>query len=61
MVIPDERGLGSVNMNAIVTMNEAAGEKGRMITETEDQSTEAVPTEMGGILKEAGTDIGVVI
>jgi len=32
-----------------------------MITEIEDLNTEAIPTEMGGILKEVGIDTGVVI
>ena len=60
-MIPEERCLGSVTMTAIVTMSEVAEEKGCMIIEIEDQSTEAIPTETGGILKEADTDIGVVI
>jgi hypothetical protein len=48
-------------MNVIVTMTEAVEESGPMITEIEYQSIEAVPTEMGGILIEVDTDIGVVI
>lgn len=59
--IPEGRGLGSVTMTVIVSMSEAVEETGPMITEREDQSTEAIPTEMGGILKEADTDTGVVI
>lgn len=59
--IPEGRGLGSVTMTVIVSMSEAVEETGPMITEREDQSTEAIPTEMGRILKEADTDTGVVI
>lgn len=59
--IPEGRGLGSVTMTVIVSMSEVVEETGPMITEIEDQSTEAIPTEMGGILKEADTDTGVVI
>lgn len=60
-VLPEGRGLGSVIMTVIVSMSEAVEEIGPMITEIEDQSIEAIPTEMEGILKEADTDIGVVI
>jgi hypothetical protein len=60
--IPEGRDLGSVTMTVIVNMSEAVEETGPMITDREDQSTEAIPTtEMGGILKEADTDTGVVI
>lgn len=59
--IPEGRGLGSVTMTVIFSMSEAVEETGPMFTEREDQSTEAIPTEMGGILKEADTDTGVVI
>jgi hypothetical protein len=61
VVIPEEKNLGSVTMNVIVTMTEAVEESGPMITEIEYQSIEAVPTEMGGILIEVDKDIGVVI
>ena len=59
--IPEGRGLGNVTMTVIFSMSEAVEETGPMFTEREDQSTEAIPTEMGGILKEADTDTGVVI
>ena len=59
--IPEGRGLGNVTMTVIFSMSEAVEETGPMITEIEDQSTEAIPTEIGGILKEADTDTGVVI
>jgi hypothetical protein len=60
-MIPEEKNLGSGTMIEIVTMKEAGEERGPTITEIEDQSTEAVPIEMGGILIEVDTDIGVVI
>lgn len=59
--IPEGRGLGSVTLTVIVSMSEAEEEIGFMITGTEDQNTEAIATEMGGILKEVDTDTGVVI
>lgn len=46
-------------MTVIITMSEAVKEKSPMIIEKEDQTIEAVPTEMVGILKEIDTDIGV--
>jgi hypothetical protein len=61
MPLPEGRDLGSVTMTVIVSMSEAVVETDPMITEREDQSTEAIPTEMEGILKEADTDTGVVI
>jgi len=50
-----------VTMTVIVSMSEAVEEIGPMITEIEDQNIEIIPSEMGGILKEAGIDTGVVI
>lgn len=61
VVISEEKNLGSMTTIVIVTMKEAVEERGHMITEIEDQSTEIVPTEMGGILIEVGTNIGVVM
>jgi hypothetical protein len=59
--VPEGRGLGSVTMTVNVSMSEAVEEIGPMITEIEDQIIGAIPTEMGGILKEEVTDTGVVI
>jgi len=60
-VVPEGRGLGIVTMTVIVSMSESVEEIGPMITEIEDQNIEIIPSEMGGILKEAGIDTGVVI
>ena len=60
-VVSRGRGLAIVTMTVIVSMSEAVEEIGPMITEIEDLNTEAIPTEMRGILKEVGIDTGVVI
>ena len=60
-VVSGGRGLAIVTMTVIVSMSEAVEEIGPMITEIEDQNIEIIPSEMGGIPKEAGIDTGVVI
>ena len=61
--IPEERGLGSMPIIVIVSMSKVVEKTNPMIREREreDQSTEAISTEMGGILKESVIDTGVVI
>ncbi|ONM37253.1 Glutathione S-transferase U10 [Zea mays] len=61
--IPEERGLGSMTIIVIVSMSKVVEKTNPMIREREreDQSTEAISTEMGGILKESVIDTGVVI
>lgn len=59
--IPEEGGLGSMTIIVIVSMSKVVEKTNPMIREREDQSTEAISTEMGGILKESVIDTGVVI
>lgn len=59
--IPEERGLGSMTIIVIVSMSKVVEKTNPMIREREDQSTEAISTKMGGILKESVIDTGVVI